>query len=253
MSEIYFLVAVTTAIFILLNLLFLMQKIYLNLLRQIGGKTLVWIPASIFVPIHEISHLLMAWACGHKVKSITLFSFNDSGTLGSVEHTYRPSFLSHFTNMAIGLAPILGGGVTLYGIIISSNLLFPDPSLFILQLSGVQVFNIASFLWQIVSNNGSYWQFWMTLYLSVNVVVFSIPSKQDFKGAGVGLIITTSLVLLISSIDAGQGAYQFLSMAFQTTVLPVMLTALCVSAIINLILYIIAMIMKWLRGHKRQT
>ena len=149
------------------------------------------------------------------------------------------------------MAPILGGGVTLYGIIISSNLLFPDPSLFILQLSGVQVFNIASFLWQIVSNNGSYWQFWMTLYLSVNVVVFSIPSKQDFKGAGVGLIITTSLVLFISSIDAGQGAYQFLSMAFQTTVLPVMLTALCVSAIINLILYIISMIMKWLRGHKR--
>jgi len=208
----------------------------------------VLIPASIFVPIHEISHLLMAWVCGHKVHSITLFSFNDSGTLGSVEHSYRPSFLSHFTNMAIGLAPVLGGGVALYGMIINSNLRLPDSSLFMVQLGGLQALNVAAFLFQILKVNGAHWQFWLMLYLGVNVVVFSIPSRQDFKGAGAGLFITVSLVLVISSVEAGQGVYQFLSMAFQSIFLPMMLTALCVSAIINLILLIVAISLKWIRS-----
>lgn len=206
------------------------------------------IPASIFVPIHEISHLLMAWICGHKVHSVTLFSFNDSGTLGSVEHSYRPSLLSHFSNMLIGLAPIFGGGVALYCIIISSNLIFPDPSQYMIQLDGVPALNIGVFLWQIVKTNASYWQFWVTLYLSVNVVVFSIPSGQDFKGAGAGLIITVLLILFISSVDAGWGVCRFLSMAFQSFFLPLMLTALCVSAIINFILLIVAISLKWLRS-----
>lgn len=169
-------------------------------------KPVMYLFAIIGVPIHELSHALVAFVCGHKVQKVTLFQPDKSGTLGFVEHAYKPGVLSWFTNLLIGLAPMFGGVAAIIGL---TYLLFPELSLFA-QSSQWDNDNIVGSAYSIISasiaNATAYnWEarHWIWLYLSVSTAMFLVPSRPDFEGALPGILITISALLVLTVLASG--------------------------------------------------
>jgi len=156
-------------------------------------KPIMYLFAIVGVPIHEVSHAFVALICGHKVQKVTLFQPDKSGTLGFVEHAYKPGFLSWFTNLFIGLAPLFGGIAAIIGF---TYLLFPELSLFS-QPSQWDSGNIIGSAYDLInasieSATAYSWEarHWIWLYLSVSTAMFFVPSRPDFEGALPGILLT---------------------------------------------------------------
>ena len=80
--------------------------------------------AVIGVPIHELSHAIMAFLFGHRVVHICFFDFSPThGRLGYVSHEWNPLSLRHTIGLFfIGIAPLFGVGCVVWG---ASLLLIP--------------------------------------------------------------------------------------------------------------------------------
>jgi hypothetical protein len=107
----YLLPCLITAIVILK-----VKRLYLSLLEQVGGRPFILLPASFSVPIHELSHWIVAKVFTHKIESMALFQPNKTGGLGYVEHSYKRTVFSPFSNALIGMAPLFGGYITVAAI-----------------------------------------------------------------------------------------------------------------------------------------
>ena len=184
-----------------LSVAFILQRLYISLLLKVGGRPLLYIPASFSVPIHELSHYIAAKLCLHKVEKVVFFQMNSSQTLGYVSHSYKKSIVSPLTNAVIGMAPIFGGW---FVVALITFLLVPD----IYQLINIKlsltdttiVDDIARFIRAFESVFYQHYaepKFWLWVFLVANVAVFSAPSGADFKGAwsGMALIICMYVVL----------------------------------------------------------
>jgi len=230
----------------LITVIFKIQKHYLKMLHLIGGRKLVLIPAFFFVPIHELSHLVVAFLCGHKINKVSFFQNNGTGTLGFVEHSYKPSFISPFTNLLIGIAPIAGGALSVVGLYYALGLHEGNCSslaahhFFVFQ--GQEIFNPVNF---IVSSSAcaDHYRFLIWLLISVNIMVFAIPSRADFIGAKWGLITTAIVLLFTTFTPAFSQVYEFMVIGLNSIVLPSLLVTvvlflpvnLCLMAIVKLI------------------
>ena len=75
------------------------------------GWNAVLVTGWIGVPLHELSHLLMARLFGHRIVAWKIFDPDPStGTLGYVWHAYRRRNLWQLAgNLFIGMAPLLSG------------------------------------------------------------------------------------------------------------------------------------------------
>lgn len=198
---------------------FYLQIKYTQLLVRVGGKPLLFIPASFSVPVHELSHALMAVICFHKVNKVVLFQMNREGTLGYVEHSYSPSVLRIFTNMFIGIAPLIGGALVCTWLFTH----FYDDSLSVAFQSaqdsaknGLDI-NYFEIVISMIRQNSDDAKFWLVSFIAVNVWVFSLPSPADFQGAGKGIVLTLGMLLAFAYFDSSGSLIEF-SMTYVSSV-----------------------------------
>ena len=87
-----------------------------RLVYRYSGKRGLYVTALVGVPVHELSHAIMALVSGLKITRLSLFSPDpQTGQLGSVHFSYDPT--SFWQRLAIGLtafAPLPGAGAVLY-------------------------------------------------------------------------------------------------------------------------------------------
>lgn len=97
------LIAATTSV------LWLISNVYHRLVAQTFGRFGLLVTGAIGVPVHEISHAILAMMFGHKINRIVFFQFKQNEkTLGWVDHSYnRKNILSSIGVVFISLAPIL--------------------------------------------------------------------------------------------------------------------------------------------------
>lgn len=194
----------------------------------------IWMPFALTgVPVHELSHAIACVLTGHKINRIEFFKPDNSGTLGFVEHSFRPGILSWFSNLFIGVAPLIGGAATISGL---TYLLTPE-------LLDISTHAMARYdetwlsMWLIVSESftriGSLdWTqgvTWLWLYLSISIAMFMVPSKTDFQGASKGILVVLIALLLLASVTTTAAFRAIDSLVFCIFPLyPLWLTSLCV-------------------------
>lgn len=167
--------------------------------QQKFGKKAIYATGIIGVPVHELSHLIVAKAFGHKINDVKLFKFNtDNGTLGYVNHSYNPKNIYHqIGNFFIGIAPILGGSliiIFLLKIFVPSSL---ESASGLLSVNGV-----ISFLRSIFSlSNFKRPEFYLFLYLVFNICSHISLSKADIKGAFGGIIFIFLILFILNILN----------------------------------------------------
>ena len=141
------------------------------------------------VVIHELSHLFFCLIFQHKIVKVNLFSPQEDGTLGMVQHSYDSrNIFQRIGNFFIGSAPVWGG---MLAMCLFSRLLLPD-SLF----SGDPVARLAEFcsisLWHC-------WQSWLWLYLMLTIGSHISLSDADFHSVtdGIGFLVLLPLILCV--------------------------------------------------------
>lgn len=188
------LLAFIFAIAPLLVVLLLLSAVSAKLLALVG-RPLMLTMAFLAVPLHELSHLLAAKLCGHKIDKVSFFSPTPDGRLGYVAHSYSPRWYSPFALLLIGLAPLIGGGLAVYT---ATYVLM--PSVFSL-MSGLYINSLGAWLsavaqvMQLLADEAWYKSMaWCWLMLSV--LLFSVPSKADFKGC-FGAVVFVALMFIV--------------------------------------------------------
>lgn len=105
-----------TGIIILFGLIlgFFSNHIVRNFQKRFSRSVLM-ISGVIGVPIHELSHALVALFFAHKVTDIKLIQKPDEfGTMGYVKHSYKQgNIYQQVGNLFIGIAPIFGGTLSI--------------------------------------------------------------------------------------------------------------------------------------------
>ncbi|MBW2732995.1 MAG: hypothetical protein JRH20_11435 [Deltaproteobacteria bacterium] len=167
------------------------------------------------VPLHELSHILMAKLFGHRIIAYRLFEPDPvSGTLGYVRHSYRhPTLWQRSGYFFIGIAPLLAGSALLLSLLAWMAGGF-SPLLNVLQpwstVSSVEQ------LWQQLPLLGwnaqklfeLIWQrsepalLMAQLYLGICVAAHMAPSRADLGTALSGVLSLVGLLLAGGALGA---------------------------------------------------
>lgn len=223
-----------------------------NFQRRFGSKSLM-ITGFIGVPIHELSHGLIALIFGHKITEIKLFQKPDAnGTMGYVKHSYRKNNLYHeIGNFFIGIAPMFGGTISIIALMrftipISYFKLIKilEEGLKFRELNKEVFYNILisykSFLRNIfLIENFKNPYFYLFLFLSICIASHISLSKADVKGSSKGLGVIFLLLLILNSIG-------FSNLISQVTIIKyniLMTSILILAVILSLITYVISIIL----------
>lgn len=183
---------------------FLRNKSMYNYQRKFGRKA-IYITGIVGVPIHELSHLIIAKIFGHKIKEVKFFQANTGdGTLGYVNHSYNPKNIYHqIGNFFIGIAPILCGSLF---IILLLKIFVPaalESTNDLLSANGLFIFlkNIFSL------SNFKRPEFYLFLYLVFSICSHISLSKADIKGAFIGVIFIFLILLIFNIINLNLFSY----------------------------------------------
>ncbi len=220
-----------------------------NFQRSFGANA-VMITGFIGVPIHELSHAILALVFRHSIKEMKLLQRPDeSGTLGYVRHSYNQSSIyQQIGNFFIGIAPIFGG---LICVILSMKFLLPNSYNEFIKILTSNL-NISSLNIKILERIlNSYYgliktiftysnlknpMFYIFLFLSICISSHISLSKADIDGASKGLFVIFVLIVILNMF----GFTKYISM---TDIIRynVMLTGfLIVALLFSLITYIIS-------------
>lgn len=143
------------------------------------------------VMIHEIGHAVFCLIFRHKIMEMKLFSPEDDGTLGYVNHSYNPNNFYHkIGNFFIGTGPIWFGFAILWLI---TWMLLPGEILNSHDGASVQIKNFLIYL--ISADFWTNWKSYLWLYLALTVASHITLSPPDLVGAWDGIITITSAVL----------------------------------------------------------
>jgi hypothetical protein len=194
-------------IFLLSLLLLSAQRFAVYIALKHAGFNSLYVTGVVGVPIHEVSHALLALLFRHNIKSISLFSPDKTtGVLGYVEHSHKNTVFQTIGCFFIGVAPLAGGVITLY---LLNLTLFPEintqlnlnsiptaeykdnslasnlAALLILSIEDLKFvynsFSISNVLW---------------LYLTCSISLHMVPSNQDLKNSITGIVAIFFTVLL---------------------------------------------------------
>ena len=168
-----------------------------NFIRQrlaiiLGVKSYVLLTAP-GVMIHELSHALFCLIFGHKIEEMKLFSPEDDGTLGYVNHSYNKKNLYHkIGNLFIGTGPIWGGITVLW---IASSFLLPDG---IINLKNGLSVTIEQFINHLMTEEfWTSWQSYLWLYIVITVSSHITLSPLDIQGATAGGLVLIGTILIL--------------------------------------------------------
>ncbi|MBC8060583.1 MAG: hypothetical protein H7Y18_07945 [Clostridiaceae bacterium] len=228
-----------------------------NFQRSFGIKA-VMITGFIGVPIHELSHAIVALLFGHKITAIKLLQRpNDNGTLGYVSHSYNPvSLYQQVGNFFIGVAPIFGGT---FAIIALMRVLIPISynefistvikSLTITELNRTTIDGILISYGALIKSifllkNFTNPFFYLYIFLGICISTHISLSNEDIKGAtrGIGIIFLILLVLNIFSLSK----YIVASNIIKYNIL--IIGFLIVAIILSLITFFISLIFLLIKG-----
>ncbi|MCI6692483.1 MAG: metalloprotease family protein [Clostridium sp.] len=163
------------------------------------GRQAIYITGLVGVPIHELSHLIVALLFGHKIKEVKFFQVNDENrTLGYVNHSYNPRNIYHQVgNFFIGVAPIICGSLL---ILLLLKIFVPasfENTNYILNTNGIFKFLKAIFS----LNNFKRPEFYLFLYIVFSICSHISLSKADIKGAFIGVIFISIILLFFNIIN----------------------------------------------------
>ena len=182
------------------------------------------------VMVHEIGHAVFCLIFRHKIVEMKLFSPEEDGTLGYVNHSYNPnSFYQRIGNFFIGTGPIWFGVAVLCLI---SWLLLPDE----MQISDFFSLNF----W-------GRWQSYIWLYLALTISSHITLSPPDLAGSvdgGIAIMATALLAFLLLGWcgDWENEIIEFLKNVF--------LSSLSIFSFIIILLFIFSVICKVLSRRK---
>lgn len=219
---------------------FLRNKSMNNYMKKFGRKA-IYITGIIGVPIHELSHLIMAKIFGHKIIEVKFFQVNDSdGKLGYVNHSYNPKNIYHqIGNFFIGIAPIICGSaliILLLKIFVPASLEYTKD---LLSFNGLFIFlkNIFSL------PNFKRPEFYLFLYLVFSICSHISLSKADIKGAFIGVIFIFLILLIFNMLNFNLLSY-FNMVKYNLILTNVLIISVIFSSINLLISFILKSIFK---------
>lgn len=162
-----------------------------SMARLLGSSAYIYLTAP-GVAIHELSHAFFCLVFGHKINEMKLFSPQNDGTLGYVNHSYDPkNYYQRTGNFFIGTGPIWGGLFILY---LFSKLLLPET---MLPFTGSINENVSAFVSGFFSVSAwTDWKFYVWLYFALTVGSHITLSKPDLNGAKDGLLILCAIVMI---------------------------------------------------------
>jgi hypothetical protein len=167
-------------ILLILFISFAVDRLLVNSFFGMGYRLFV----SPGVILHELSHALLCFLTGAKIKSISLFDKEG----GSVEH--EPSKIPIIGPILISIAPFVAGVTAIYFL---SNWLGMKQYDFNTALFKYQ--DIVSYFKNLIATiNLSDYKNWVIIYLALSVAVTMTPSKQDMKN----ILIPVSFLLLLA-------------------------------------------------------
>lgn len=182
-----------------------------NFQRSLGSRSLM-ITGFIGVPIHELSHAILAFLFGHKISKVKLLQKPDSsGVMGYVRHSYNQnSIYQQIGNFFVGIAPIFGGTIS---IIVLMRVIIPHTynkfiqvlieSTHITTLSKETINGIINLYSDIVKKifsleNFQNPYFYIFLFLAICISSHISLSAADIKGASRGLTVIFVILLILN-------------------------------------------------------
>lgn len=223
---------------------FLMQW-FSNMLRS-GFVKLFGIQAFVYllapgVMLHELGHALFCIPFGHKIVEMKLFSPQNDGTLGWVNHSYNPnSFRANIGNFFIGTGPVWLGVAALYGV---TCWLLPVERL---DMQGLPIFDASSrFLTEVIFHKDAFgWQWFVWAYLAFAIGANITLSPPDIEGAATGFFFIAFCVLAVCLVsgwyDSWPGHATESIRLFTGRFFPPILTILAIIGITSFIFWCIA-------------
>ncbi|KHD38565.1 membrane protein [Clostridium acetobutylicum] len=236
---------------------FLRNTAIANFQRSFGMKA-VMITGFLGVPVHELSHAIIAVLFGHKVTNIKLLQNPDEkGVLGYVNHTYNPSSVyQRIGNFFIGVAPIFGGITVIMLLLrVTTPAVFNNfmvtlkQNLNITTLDNGSIHNILISNWSVIKNifNGENFKnpyFYLFLFIAICISSHISLSKADINGAWVGLVSIFLLILVINMV--GLSSYISASIIIKYNVL--MTGFLSVAVVFSCITFLISLVFRVLKA-----
>jgi hypothetical protein len=229
------------------------------LTRTFGWWSVLW-TGWIGVPVHEMSHLVMARIFRHHVSDLHLFSPDPrTGMLGYVNHTWKPeSRYQRAGNFFIGVAPVLGGTAVL---ILLTRLILP-PGSALDDSSRI----LAGFLASPGTSTGvtlarhlalelpvslfsppllASWRLWLVLYLLMAVALHMSPSREDLRGTWKGFAFIAGGLLCINVIALPFGGIPESHLGIAASIVAPAAAALLLALVLNLAALVLVCLASW--------
>lgn len=217
-----------------------------NFYKAFGRKS-IYITGFIGVPIHELSHAIVAIIFRHEITEIKLFQPNsEDNTLGYVKHRYNSkSIYQQIGNFFIGIAPILGGtisiGILMYFLIPSIYNGFMSTILNnIYQVNLVNVILSFKELTKLIFtlDNFKSVEFIIFILLAICISSHISLSKADIKGASKGLFSMFLMLMILNLL----GITKYISLNMIISYNMLIINILFIAIIFSFITYIISLI-----------
>lgn len=227
---------------------FLRTKSIKNFYGAIGRKS-IYITGFIGVPIHELSHALVAVIFKHKVNKIKLFQPNNAdGTLGYVKHAYNPSSIyQQVGNFFIGIAPILGGifSITILMYFLIPNIYNEFRITMLSSINEMNLINLVSTFKEFIKliftiDNFTNIRFIVFLFLAICISSHISLSKADIKGASRGIFSMFFVLMILNLL----GVTKYISLNMIITYNIFMINILFIAIIFSLITYVVSLLVK---------
>jgi len=247
-----------TGMIILIGLLLGVMRTYSNKnFQRTFGSNAVMITAFIGVPIHELSHAIIAILFGHKINDIKLLQKPDeNGVMGYVNHSYnKNSIYQQIGNFFIGIAPIFGGAISIITLMYFVIPKAYNQFIYILFKNiHVTTLNV-TIIEGIISSYGGLIKaifllknfenpfFYVFLFISICISCHMSLSYADLKGAYRGLIVIFLILLLLNILNLSQYMPFIEIMRYNIFLTAIMVVALFLSAI-AFILSLILLLMR---------
>ena len=225
----FLLIGVLPWIAVALVMQLLSNSIRKSLAKIFGIQGYIYLTAP-GVMIHEIGHAIFCLIFRHKIVEMKLFSPEEDGTLGYVNHSYNQnSFYQRIGNFFIGTGPIWFGVAVLCLI---SWLLLPNE----MQISDFFSLNF----WR-------RWQSYIWLYLALTIASHITLSPPDLAGSADGGIAIMATALLGFLLLGWCGDWENEIIEFLKNVF---LSSLSIFSFVIILLFIFSVICKVLSRRK---
>ncbi len=264
LQETFFqLICFVAPVLLLTFLLHLCERVTQSHLMRWFGWRGVLLTGWIGTPVHELSHAVMAVLWRRKVVELALFRPDPAeGRLGYVRYTTRlNSRVDEIGNFFIGVAPLLGGSLALYGVL---WLIFPaaawaslDSGSIASQIAEGEVFAAGKQFLLMIRDVGAEiaapsqfysWRIYLFAYLALCIGSHMAPSPVDYQGGRAGglmvalAVVAGLLVTNLSVLACGAAAGFFTSLLAPVAVPLLVLFGVTVAicGAITVVIYIVS-------------